>query len=40
MNSSALVVIGVALCGIWLVLSDIRDILKGKEDKNEEDNVQ
>ncbi len=40
MNSSALVVIGVALCGIWLDLSDIIDILKGKEDeKNEEDNV-
>lgn len=40
MNTAALVVIGVALCGIWLDLSDIIDILKGKEDKNEEDNVQ
>ena len=30
-----LVVLAVALCGIWLVLSDIRDILKGKEYDNE-----
>lgn len=37
----ALALIGVALGGIWSVLSDIRDILKGNEDeKNEEDNVQ
>lgn len=33
MNTSALAAILVALCGIWLVLSDIRDILKGKEDE-------
>jgi len=33
MNSFALALIGVALGGIWLVLSDIRDILKGKEDE-------
>lgn len=33
MNSSALVVIGIVLCGIWLDLSDIIDILKGKENK-------
>lgn len=33
MNSFALAAIAVALGGIWLVLSDIRDILKGKEDE-------
>lgn len=33
MNTSALALIGIALGGIWLVLSDIRDILKGKEDE-------
>ena len=33
MMAGALLAIAFSLCGIWIVLSDIRDILKNKEEE-------